>query len=65
MNKTCKFCGKWCCYDYKNPHQIEWVIPHGRREKEYFHVDCFYKSLKGEDFYNWFKKEDVKDEDSD
>ena len=53
MIRTCKFCGEWCCYDKKR--QIEWIIPHGRRKKEYFHVDCFYK---------WFKKEDAKDEDS-
>lgn len=53
VDKTCPFCGKdvmyWPNYspstssDYGN---VEWVIPHSKSHKQYFHRSCYQESVR-------------------
>lgn len=45
--QRCKFCGDSCSYN-KYEHKVEWVVPHGKRGKQYFHLSCLRKWMNGE-----------------
>lgn len=50
----CRFCGEGFWYS-KYDDKVGWVVPRGRRKRQYFHVSCLKKWIAGEDIRpNWY-----------